>query len=234
MLYYDPTYLVLIPPMLLSVWASIRVNTTFNKYKKTATRSGITAAQAARDMLDQNGLYDVAIERISGNLTDHYDPRNHVIRLSDTVYSSPSTAAIGVACHEVGHAVQHAKGYKPAEIRQAVVGATNIGSKMGLWLFIIGLFLAYFSEYLFFLCYVGIALFSMTAIFQLITLPTEYDASRRAMACLKASGRFTEEELKQSKKVLSAAALTYVAAMLTALAQVFRLLLILNRRQGRR
>lgn len=232
--YFDPTYLVLVPSLLLSLWASWRVNHTFDKYNKTTTRSGITAAQAAREVLDDNGLYHVEIQRVSGKLTDHFDPKNNVIRLSDSVYSSTSTAAIGVACHEAGHAVQHAQNYKPAEIRQAIVSVTNIGSQAGMWLFLVGLLLSYLSEWMFFVCYLGIALFSMTAIFQLVTLPTEYDASRRAMEALTRSRRFTDEELSQSKKVLSAAALTYVAALAVSLSQVLRLLLVVGRRRGRR
>lgn len=232
--YFDPTYLVLVPSLLLSLWANWRVNHTFDKYNKTTTRSGITAAQAAREVLDDNGLYHVEIQLVSGKLTDHFDPKNNVIRLSDSVYSSTSTAAIGVACHEAGHAVQHAQNYKPAEIRQAIVSVTNIGSQAGMWLFLVGLLLSYLSEWMFFVCYLGIALFSMTAIFQLVTLPTEYDASRRAMEALTRSRRFTDEELSQSKKVLSAAALTYVAALAVSLSQILRLLLVVGRRRGRR
>ena len=190
---------------------------------------GYTAAMAARAVLDSNGLQNVAIERVRGNLTDHYDPKHNVIRLSDSVYDSGSTAAIGVACHEAGHALQYAEGYLPIKIRQAIIPITNIGSQLGLWLFLIGLLFSYFSESLVIVAYIGLALFSFTALFQLVTLPTEYNASNRAMEAIETCGILNETEQQSARKVLNAAALTYVAALAVSLTQILRLFLILGR-----
>ena len=230
-IYFDWTYLIVLPALLLSLLASARVNSVFKKYSKTTTASGMTGAEAARMVLIANGLTHISVQPIGGNLTDHYDPAGNVICLSESVYASRSTAAVGVACHEAGHAVQHAEHYAPASLRQAIVPLTNIGSKLGIWLFIAGLFLAYLSEQLLAVAYIGVLLFSLTAVFQLVTLPTEFDASHRALKALAASGKFTEDEQKQAKKVLSAAAMTYVAALVTALLQVLRLLVILGGRR---
>lgn len=223
--FYDYYYLVLVVPMLVfALIAQVKVNTTFNKYSKKHTMRSVTGERAARMILDQNGLFDVRIERVGGNLTDHYDPRTNVIRLSDGVYSSTSVAAVGVAAHEAGHAVQHAKGYIPIKLRAAVIPMTNIGSYLSIPLILIGLL---FSGGII-LAYIGVALFSLTAVFQLITLPVEFNASRRAIEALRLSGSFAENEISSSKKVLTAAALTYVAALAVALAQLLRLVLIVG------
>ncbi len=223
--FYDYYYLVLVVPMLVfALIAQVKVNTTFNKYSKKHTMRSVTGERAARMILDQNGLFDVRIERVGGNLTDHYDPRTNVIRLSDGVYSSTSVAAVGVAAHEAGHAVQHAKGYIPIKLRAAVIPMTNIGSYLSIPLILIGLL---FSGGII-LAYIGVALFSLTAVFQLITLPVEFNASRRAIEALRLSGSFAENEISSSKKVLTAAALTYVAALAVALAQLLRLVLIVS------
>ena len=226
--YFDPTMLIVLPALIFALWAQIRVKSTYSKYNKLNTRNGVTGFDAARRILDANGLYNVGIERIAGELTDHYDPRANVIRLSAAVYSSTSAAAVGVAAHEAGHAVQHAVGYFPIKLRSSVIKITNFGSMMAMPLFIIGLLLA--SQPL---MYFGIILYSLVAVFQLITLPVEFNASSRAMAALSTSGRFSNEELRASKKVLSAAALTYVAALASSLLSLLRLIVIANGRSRR-
>ncbi len=227
MFYFDYTYLIILPAFIFALWASARVSSTFKKYSKLYCKSGYTGAMAARTVLDRNGLYDVRIEHVQGHLSDHYDPRDNVIRLSDSVYNSTSAAAIGVACHEAGHAVQHAENYLPIKIRGALVPITNFGSQIGIWLFFIGVLLTYFSETFVLLAYVGVALFSFTALFQLVTLPTEFNASNRAIKAIRQAGILDSEAENGAKKVLSAAALTYVAALAVSLSQIFRLLLIL-------
>ena len=227
MFYFDYTYLIILPAFIFALWASARVNSTFKKYERLYCKSGYTGAMAARTVLDKNGLYHVRIERIHGHLSDHYDPRDEVIRLSDSVYNSTSAAAIGVACHEAGHAVQHAENYIPIKIRSALVPITNFGSQIGVWLFFIGVLLTYFSSAFVLLAYAGIILFSFTALFQLVTLPTEFNASKRAMVSIKESGILDSEAEKGAKKVLGAAALTYVAALAVSISQIIRLLLIL-------
>ena len=224
--YFDPTMLIVLPALIFTIWAQINVSSTFEKYKKVMTRSHTTGHDAARRILDANGLYDVSIERVHGELTDHYDPRDNVIRLSDAVYDSPSAAAVGVAAHEAGHAVQHAKGYAPIKLRQAIIPATRIGSMLAMPLFIIGLILA--AEPL---VYLGIIFYALAVVFQLVTLPVEFNASRRAMIALEGSGNMDQEELAASRKVLTAAALTYVAALATALLSLLRLLVIANGRR---
>lgn len=226
--YFDPTMLIVLPALIFALWAQIRVKSTYSKYNKLNTRNGVTGFDAARRILDANGLYNVGIERIAGELTDHYDPRANVIRLSAAVYSSTSAAAVGVAAHEAGHAVQHAVGYFPIKLRSSVIKITNFGSMMAMPLFIIGLLLA--SQPL---MYFGIILYSLVAVFQLITLPVEFNASSRAMAALSTSGRFSNEELRASRKVLSAAALTYVAALASSLLSLLRLIVIANGRSRR-
>lgn len=233
MFYFDWTYLILLPALFFSLWASARVNSTFKKYSSLYSRSGYTAAMACRAVLDKNGLYDVRIEHIRGNLTDHYDPRENVIRLSDSVYNSTSAAAIGVACHEAGHAVQHAENYLPIKIRQAIIPLTNFGSSVGLIIFIFGVLLTAISTQYIFVAYIGIALFSMTAVFQLVTLPTEFNASKRAIVSIREAGILNDAELDGAEHVLKAAALTYVAALAASLSQVLRLLLILGRNNRR-
>ena len=229
MFFFDWTYIIILPALIFSIWACVRVNTTFNKNSKIFSRKGYTAAMACRAVLDNKGLYSVAIERIPGKLTDHYDPRTNVIRLSDSVYNSTSAAAIGVACHEAGHAIQYAENYFPVKLRQAIIPITNIGSNLGIWIFILGIFLTIISQTFVVVAYIGIALFSFTALFQLVTLPTEYNASSRAIASIQRTGILDEDELKAAKAVLSAAALTYVAALAGSLSQLLRLLLIFGR-----
>ena len=226
MFYFDYYYWILIlPAALFAMWAQMRVQSTFRRYSKTGNLRGLTGAGAARMILDANGLQNIRLEHISGNLTDHYDPRDQVIRLSDSVWGSSSVAAVGVAAHEAGHAVQHAVGYFPIKIRTAVIPVTNIGSKLSIPLILLGIFFQAQS-----LVSVGILLFATVALFQLVTLPVEYNASGRAMKVLEQSGMLMGEELTGARKVLSAAALTYVAALITALAQLLRLVLLFGRR----
>jgi len=233
-MYIDWTYIVLVlPAVIFSMWASSRVNSTFKKYSGQYIRSGMTGGEAARMILNANGLHNVRIERISGNLTDHYDPRTNVVRLSDNVYSSATSAAIGVAAHECGHAVQHATGYMPIRIRTAIVPITNIGSKLSMPLIMLGIVLSYSSAFFINIAYLGVACFSLCAIFQLITLPTEYNASRRAVQALEGCGRLSDDEINGSKKVLSAAALTYVAALAVTIMQLLRLLMRVQRNDRR-
>ena len=228
----DWTYLVLVlPVMILSLIASARVNSTFNRYSNQLSSRRITGAQAAQRVLLANGITDVKIERVDGNLTDHFDPKSNVIRLSDKVYDSPSTAAIGVACHEAGHAVQYAQNYGPIKLRAAIIPATNIGSKLAMPLILVGILLTSLSEFSTILIYLGIACFSLSLIFQLVTLPVEFNASRRAMTTIDSLNILTEEEQVGAKKTLRAAAMTYVMATLAALSQVLRLLVIFGRRR---
>ncbi len=231
-MYIDWTYIVLVlPAVLFAAWASSRVNSTFAKYKNTSNRRGITGAQAARWVLDRNGLTNVPIEHIQGSLTDHYDPKANVIRLSDDVYGSSSTAAIGVACHEVGHAIQHATNYAPVKIRTAIVPITNIGARISVPLILIGLLLASMGNVFIMLAYIGCACFGLSTVFQLVTLPTEFNASNRALKTIEETNLLQGEELGQAKKVLSAAAMTYVAALAVSLAQLLRFLVIVNGRR---
>ncbi|MBO5954318.1 MAG: zinc metallopeptidase [Oscillospiraceae bacterium] len=233
-MFFDWTYLVLVLPcVLLSLWASSSVNSTFKRYSNQHSRRGITGAEAAQRVLRANGITNVAIERVSGNLTDHYDPRTNVIRLSDSVHSSTSTAAIGVACHEAGHAVQYAQSYAPIKLRAAIIPVTNLGSRLAMPLILLGLLLAAFENMSYTFVYLGIACFGLSLVFQLITLPVEFNASRRAIAAIAQGELLTDEELKGAKKTLSAAAMTYVAATAVALAQVLRLLLIFGGRRRR-
>lgn len=237
MFYFDPTYLLLLPALIFSLWASARVNLTFNKYSDSRSRNGMTGAQAARRMLDNHGLYHVQIEYVQGHLTDHYDPSAQVLRLSENVYASTSTAAIGVACHEAGHAIQHAEEYAPLKFRQAIIPMTNIGSRIGMYLFLIGLLITAFAGSTPFgegIAWFGIALFSFTALFQLVTLPTEFNASARAIEEIESAGILYHDELPAAKKVLNAAALTYVAALAVSLTQLLRLVIILGRISNRR
>ena len=228
-MYMDWTYIIFVlPAVIFSMWASARVNTTFKKYAKVHNTRGLTADAAARYILDRNGLRNIRIERISGELTDHFDPTNNVIRLSDSVYGSTSAAAVGVACHETGHAIQHAVGYKPVKIRTAIVPITNFGSKLSVPLIIVGLLLASLSDVFIMLAYFGVICFSLCVVFQLVTLPTEFDASRRALRCIEENGLLTGDELYGARKTLSAAALTYVAALATSIMQLLRLVIIVG------
>ena len=228
MLYYDMYYLVLVLPMvILSMWASAKVNSSFKKYSKVTTRRNFTATEAARQILDSHGLQNVKIEAISGNLTDHYDPKSNVIRLSDSVRNSTSVAAVGVAAHEAGHAVQHAEGYSFIKIRNSLVPVANLGSKLSIPLIILGLVLMG-GEGLFgvTMVYAGIIMFSLAVLFQVVTLPVEFDASNKAIKVLDEGGYLYGDEVKDVKKVLGAAAMTYVAAAATSIAQLLRLILI--------
>lgn len=231
-MYLDMTYIVLVlPAVILSLWASWNVKHTYKKYAKQLNSRGLTGADAARRVLDANGLRDIPVERISGELTDHYDPEGRVVRLSDGVWSGTSTAAVGVACHEVGHAIQNAENYLPVKIRQAIIPATNIGAKLSVPLLIAGLVLCGFIPQLIYLAYLGVAAYGLCALLQLVTLPTEFDASRRALRTIDGMGLLEGEEYNGAKKVLTAAALTYVAALATTLMQLLRFVIILNDRR---
>ena len=237
--YYYPTYynfsgiLPLLICMAFALWASHNVNSTFRKYANQFSRRRLTGAQAAQRVLSANGVHGVRIERIAGNLTDHFDPKTNVIRLSDSVYDSASTAAIGVACHEAGHAVQYAVGYAPIKLRAAIIPVTNFGTKIAWPLMLLGVVLSSMSYSFYNLVYVGIACFSLSLVFQLVTLPVEFNASRRAVAAIEQGGILYEDELEGAKKTLRAAALTYVAAAATSLAQLLRLLAIYGNRRRR-
>ena len=229
---FDWTYVVLVLPcVLLSLWASANVNSTFKKYSQQRSRRNITGAEAAQRVLFANGVRNVRIERVSGNLTDHYDPRTNVIRLSDGVYGSPSTAAIGVACHEAGHAVQYAQEYAPIKLRAAIIPVTNFGSRLAMPLILLGLVLSAFGSMSDLLIYLGIACFGLSLVFQIVTLPVEFNASNRALAAIEDGQLLTDEELKGARKTLRAAALTYVAATAVALAQLLRLLALFGGRR---
>ena len=216
---------------LFALWASHNVNSTFKKYAKQFSRRNLTGAQAAQRVLSANGVHGVRIERVGGSLTDHFDPKTNVIRLSDSVYDATSTAAIGVACHEAGHAVQYAVGYAPIKLRAAIIPVTNFGTRIAWPLMLIGILLSGMSYAFYNLVYVGIACFSLSLVFQLITLPVEFNASRRAMQAIEEGGILYEDELAGARKTLTAAALTYVAAVATALVQLLRLIAIYGRRR---
>ena len=231
-MYIDWTYIVLVlPAVLLSMWASSNVKNTYARYSKVLNARGITGAEAARRVLDANGLRSLPIEMIDGELTDHYDPKANVIRLSAGVYGGRSIAAVGVACHEVGHAIQHSVDYAPVKIREAIVPVTNLGAKLSVPLIILGLLLASFSPMFTYLAYIGVALYGLCALFQLVTLPTEFNASRRAVAPIEGMELLRGDELAGTKKVLRAAALTYVAALAVTLMQLLRFILIVGNRR---
>ncbi|MCI5945656.1 MAG: zinc metallopeptidase [Oscillospiraceae bacterium] len=225
---YDPTYILVIPALIFALVAQCMVKSTFSKYSQIRNRRGVTAAEVARKILDENGLYDVRIERVSGELTDHYDPRTNVVRLSDSVYNSTSVAAVGVAAHETGHAIQHSVGYAPIKIRNAILPVAQIGSQAAMPLVLIGLI---FSRSLGFLIDVGIIVYVAVVLFQLVTLPVEFNASGRALHILEGSYILENDENKMAKKVLTAAAMTYVAALFSALTTLLRLVLISNNRR---
>lgn len=228
MFFFDPLWLILaLPGLLLGLWAQARVRSAFGQYSRVANSRGITGAQAARLVLDYYGLHDVRIEETGGFLTDHYDPRHRVLRLSPDVGRSPSIAALGVAAHEAGHALQHAKGYMPLQVRTAIVPAVQFGSFLGPLLFMVGFALQAFAGFGFNLAVLGLALFSLTAIFALVTLPVEFDASNRARKELMAMGILSPQEMAGVNKTLNAAALTYVAAAVAAIGQVLYYALLL-------
>ncbi len=227
--YYDWSYIIImIPCLIISLVCSVRVRSAFSKYSKVENIRHITGAEAARRVLSAHGITNVTIERVSGNMTDHFDPRANVIRLSDSVYSKTSVAAVGVACHEAGHAVQHAENYFPNKLRSIIVPIANIGSRVSWILIIIGLILPYRYN---FVITIGIILFASAVLFTVITLPVEFNASSRALKTIKECSILTEDEYPGAKSVLVAAAMTYVAAALTAVLQLLRIILIASRRR---
>ncbi len=227
--YFDPTYTLVLIGVVLSLLASGRVKSTFAKYSKMRNTRGITGAEAAERILHGAGIYDVRVEHVSGNLSDHYDPRSKVLRLSDTVYGQTSVAAVGVAAHECGHAIQHARGYAPLKFRSVLVPVANFGAKIAWPLILIGLLFNSNSSLL--LIYIGIIAFSAAVLFQLVTLPVEYNASNRAIRIIADTGLMQGEEIKAAKKVLNAAALTYVASAATAILQLLRIILLTGGRR---
>ncbi len=234
MFWIDYWYIILVmPAVIFSIWASIRVNTTFDRYAKKHSMRSLTGAQAAKMVLEHNGVNNVSVSRVPGKLTDHYDPRNNTIFLSENVYDSTSCAAIGVAAHEAGHAVQHAENYFPIRVRSAIIPITNIGSRLAFPLILLGILLMSLSEVYIVVAYIGVACFALSTLFQLVTLPTEFNASARALRAIESGGILSAEETKGARKVLSAAALTYVAALAVSLMQLLRLLLMVsgNRRR---
>lgn len=226
-MYFDPTYILIVIGVVISLIASARVKSTFARYRNDRARCNMTGAQVAERLMRANGIYDVRIEHVGGELTDHYNPANKTLALSDSVYNSTSIAAISVAAHEVGHCIQHDKGYAPLKVRTTLVPVANFGSTVS-WLFIIaGLFFGSF----YWLVDVGIILFSLAVLFQIVTLPVEYNASSRALAALRSNGILYEDELSKGKKVLGAAALTYVAAAAAAILQLLRLIMLFGRKR---
>ena len=227
--YFDPTYILVLVGAVLCIWAQMRVQSTYRKYSRIRSRSGMTGAQAAQRILQMSGIYDVRIEHVRGELTDHYDPSSKVLRLSDSAYGSDSIAAIGVAAHECGHAVQHDKGYAPLTFRTALVPAANIGSRLGIPIILLGVIFSMNHM----LIQIGIWVFALAVLFQVVTLPVEFNASGRALAMLGNYGMMEQDETRGCRKVLSAAALTYVAAAASAILQLLRLVLLFggNRRE---
>ncbi len=226
-LFYDYYYIILvIPALIISLIAQVKVKSTFSKMSKIRSVRGITGVQAAQSILTYYGISDVRIEQVAGNLSDHYDPKTKVIRLSDSVYGSDSVAAIGVACHEAGHAAQHAENYIPIKIRNTILPVCNIGSTLGLPLAIIGYFLGFEP-----LVAIGLLLYSFIALFQLVTLPVEFNASRRAVKVIEENGMLYDDEIGSAKKVLVSAALTYVAALLVSIANLLRFILRFGNRR---
>ncbi|SFP58195.1 hypothetical protein SAMN04487928_10438 [Butyrivibrio proteoclasticus] len=222
----DPMYILVIIMAILCMVASYRVNSVYRKYNRVRSMSGMTGAQVAMEILRRNGVSDVTVQHVPGDLTDHYDPRTRVVNLSDATYGSNSVAAIGVAAHECGHVMQHQNGYLPLQIRSALVPAANIGSKAGVPLIILGMFLSISP-----LITIGIWVFSLAVLFQVVTLPVEFDASHRALVMLEEYGILGHEEVSDSRKVLSAAAMTYVASAAAAVVQLLRLVMLNNRRR---
>ena len=226
--YYDPTYILVIIGAILSIIASSMVQSTYSKYSKVRSMSGMTGAQVAEMILKNKGIYDVRVERVSGNLTDHYNPKTKVVNLSDSVYNSQSVAALGVAAHECGHVIQHHENYVPLSIRSMLVPAANIGSKAGIPIILLGILLGYNTV----LVQIGIWVFALAVLFQVVTLPVEFNASRRALVCLDEYGIVTRDEKSKSAKVLRAAAFTYVAAAAAAILQLLRLIMLFGRRDN--
>jgi len=223
---FDPLFLVLVlPTMIFAMWAQHRVSSSFKQYSQKRILRGLTGAQAAEEVLRQSGVHGVRVEKVGGHLTDHFDPRDNVIRLSESVYDAPTVAAVGVAAHEAGHAIQYANGYAPMKVRAAIIPVTNIGSKLAMPLILIGLIMGMTG-----LINIGIILFGAVVVFQLVTLPVEFNASRRAISVLDSSSILTGDEIEGSKRVLTAAALTYVGALAVSLAQLIRLVALSRRR----
>lgn len=227
--YWDPTYILVVIGAIICMIASAKVKSTFGKYSQYRSMSGMNGAQVAQRVLQAAGIYDVAVRHVSGSLTDHYDPRTKTVNLSDPVYNSTSVAALGVAAHECGHAIQHAKNYAPLSIRSALVPVANFGSMLAWPLILIGLFINSRSSLL--IIDIGILLFSAAVLFQLVTLPVEFDASRRALVMLRTQGILGDDELKYTRKVLKSAALTYVASAAAAILQLLRIILLTNGRR---
>lgn len=224
---FDPTYAILIPALLISIWAQFKIKSSYAQYSRVFSRNGYTGAQVARMILDGYGLYNIPVYSVRGHLTDHYDPSKGVVNLSYDVYNSSSLASIGVAAHEVGHAIQHNVGYAPIKIRMALVPIANIGSQASWLLFFLGIVMSFTP-----LINFGIILFSATVVFQLVTLPVEFNASKRALEILQAKNILYNDEIKGAKSVLTSAALTYVAAAVMAIAQLLRLIAIRDRNNG--
>lgn len=227
--YWDPTYILVVIGAVICMIASARVKGTFNKYSQLRSMSGMNGAQVAQRVLQAAGIYDVQVRHVSGSLTDHYDPRTKTVNLSDPVYNATSVAALGVAAHECGHAIQHAKSYAPLSIRSALVPIANFGSMLAWPVILIGLFFNTRSSGL--IIDIGILLFSAAVLFQLVTLPVEFDASRRAIVMLRTQGILADDELKYTRRVLKSAALTYVASAAAAILQLLRIILITNGRR---
>lgn len=227
--YWDPTYILVVIGAVICMIASARVKGTFNKYSQLRSMSGMNGAQVAQRVLQAAGIYDVQVRHVSGSLTDHYDPRTKTVNLSDPVYNATSVAALGVAAHECGHAIQHAKSYAPLSIRSALVSIANFGSMLAWPVILIGLFFNTRSSGL--IIDIGILLFSAAVLFQLVTLPVEFDASRRALVMLRTQGILADDELKYTRRVLKSAALTYVASAAAAILQLLRIILITNGRR---
>lgn len=227
--YWDPTYILVVIGAVICMIASARVKGTFNKYSQLRSMSGMDGAQVAQRVLQAAGIYDVQVRHVSGSLTDHYDPRTKTVNLSDPVYNATSVAALGVAAHECGHAIQHAKSYAPLSIRSALVPIANFGSMLAWPVILIGLLFNTRSSGL--IIDIGILLFSAAVLFQLVTLPVEFDASRRALVMLRTQGILSDDELKYTRKVLKSAALTYVASAAAAILQLLRIILITNGRR---
>lgn len=228
-MFYDPTYILVMIGVVICLLASAKMNSTFSKYSRVRSHSGMTGKEAAEALLHREGIYDVRVEYVAGNLTDHYDPRSKVLRLSDATYQQTSVAAIGVAAHECGHAIQHARGYAPLSIRSALVPVANFGSSIAWPLIIIGLIMNSQTSQLF--LNLGVIAFSMAVLFQIVTLPVEYNASRRALKILGNTGMLYPDEVRETRKVLTAAALTYVAGAASAILQLLRLIMISNSRR---
>ena len=238
MFWIDKYYILLVlPTVILALYAQAKVNSTFNRYRQDRSYRGMTGQEVAMQMLRNAGIYDVPVQMVAGHLTDHYDPKNRVLRLSESVFNSSSIAAIGVAAHEAGHAIQHQEGYAPLHLRNAIIPLTRIGSNLSMPLIFIGIALGGLSSAAsainmgWYIIVAGIALFGVAVLFQVITLPVEFNASKRALATLGSTQILMEDEAKKARKVLSAAALTYVAAMAQALANLLRLILIVGGRR---